>query len=79
MSLMQAPVGIMLLHRTMVEEEQDRRRHPRLANGPLRRQTPLMTIRTLIGRILIAAGTRLDPTAHPERHDPAMGALSIAR
>lgn len=79
MSLMQAPVGIMLIHRTAVQEELDRNRHPRRADLPLRRQSPLMTVRALIGRTFIAAGTRLDPAAHPERPEPAMGRLSIAR
>ncbi len=63
MSLMQAPVGIMILHRTMVQEELDRNRHPRRADLPLWRRTPLMTIRTAIGRMLIATGNRLHPSA----------------
>lgn len=76
MSLMQAPVGIMLMHRTMVQEELDRNRHPRQAEQSLRR-TPVMTIRAGIGRTLIAAGSRLAPSH--DRTEPAVGRLSTAR
>jgi hypothetical protein len=77
MSLMQAPVGIMLMHRTMVQEELDRNRHPRRDDLPRRRQSPLMTLRIAIGRTLIAAGTRLDQ--QHDRAEPAVGRLSAAR
>ena len=77
MSLMQAPVGIMLMHQTMVQEELDRNRHPRYADLPRQRKSPLMSIRTAIGRTLIAAGYRL--AQQHDRTEPAVGSLSTAR
>jgi hypothetical protein len=74
---MQAPVGIMLLHRTMVQEELDRHRHQGRTDLPRRQAGPLMAIRAGIGRTLIAAGTRL--AAEHERIEPAVGRLSAAR
>ncbi len=77
MSLMQAPDESILLHRAMAREEHDRSRHPRATDLPFRPLAPLMTIRTALGRTLIAAGTRLEP-----RHDgadPVVGRLSAAR
>lgn len=77
MSLMQAPVGIMLLHRTMVQEELELNRHPRATSLSLRRQGPMTTFRTAFGRVLIAAGTRL--AAPNDRTETAVGRLAAAR
>ena len=61
MSLMQAPVGIMILHRAKVQEELERNRHPRVSDLSLPRRQP--RIRTAIGHLLVAAGSRLNPAA----------------
>jgi hypothetical protein len=74
---MQAPVGIMLLHRAKVQEEQERNRHPRAADLPIQRHAPMSAVRAALGRTLIAAGTRL--AAQHDRPEPAVGRLSAAR
>ena len=70
MSLMQAPVGIMLLHSVKVREELERNRHPRVSDLALpRRQSG---IRSVIGHMLIVAGSRLDPSAGAPPATPAL-------
>jgi hypothetical protein len=67
----------MLLHRTMVQEELERNRHPRRVEPSRRRPSLVMAVRAGVGRALIATGTRLAPTH--DRPEPAVGRLSTAR
>lgn len=63
MSLMQAPVGIIILRKSMAREELERKGPPGHLTLPHRRWTATMVARAAIGRVLIALGTRLDPAA----------------
>lgn len=75
MSLMQSPDEIILLHRAKVREERDRNRHPHVTDlSPRQRQS---TIRTAVGNMLIAAGSRLATQHDPA--EPVVGRLSVAR
>jgi hypothetical protein len=79
MTLIQSPETIMLIHRTMVQEEIDRRRHTRHITEPRTRSGVIMTIRSLIGRALIDAGTRIAPAERRGTAAPITGRLSVAR
>lgn len=61
MSLMQSPEATILLHRSMAREEHERNRHPRFTD--LSRPWRQAGLRTAIGHMLIAAGSRLNPPA----------------
>jgi hypothetical protein len=68
---MQAPVGIILIHRAKAHEAHLRDQHARQI------EPPPTAVRAAIGRILIAAGLWLAP--HHDGAEPAIGRLSTAR
>lgn len=72
MQLMQSPETVMLIHRTMVKEELQRRQH--VVRSELPRRRPV--VRLLVARILYALAQRIAPATEPA---PAInGRISIA-
>lgn len=74
MTLMQSPEIIMLIHRTMVSEQIERR-----AAGVAVRSSVIGTIRSIVGGTLIALGQHVIPPARQDRMGPAAGRIAIAR
>ncbi len=75
MTLIQSPETIMLIHRTMIREELERKQAL-----PQTTRRPLTTIRFFIGRGLIAVGTRLAPAGPRNAADrQTHGGIAVAR